>query len=197
LTLNNKKIIKFSINLFLYSVLILLFCNSVCFAAETLSEGEKLYYSIMLWVNFGILVFLFIKFAKKPLMNFLRGQGDQISEQLQAIEADVKKAKSLLDEESTKLRSIDGNLEKITENILAVGAREKDSIIEKAKNLADKMVEDAKKEATFKIEAAKKRFSEEMLDLAVSITIEKIKNNLTDEDDENLVLSFSSGLNAE
>ena len=70
-------------------------------------------------------------------------------------------------------------------------------IIEKAKKAADKMVEDAKKETVYKMEAAKKSFSEEMLDLAVSLAVTKLRADMTSEDDENLVLSFSSGLSAE
>ena len=71
-------------------------------------------------------------------------------------------------------------------------------MIEAARKQAiDRMVEDAKKEAAFKMEAAKKGFSEDMLELAVSITIEKIRNNISAKDDENLITSFSSGLKTE
>lgn len=191
-----KNILKYS-QLFFYSMLIVLIASTSCFAAEEVSEGRKLYNLIMLFVNFGILVFFFIKFAKKPLMNFLRGEGDKISEQLQNIESDVKDAASRMEEESTNLKNIDGNLENLTQNIINAGSREKDNIIEKARNLADKMVEDAKKEAAFKMEAAKKRFSEEMLEVAVKITAESIKKNITKEDDESLVAAFSSGLSSD
>lgn len=187
--------------LFSCLILILLITCETCFAGEEISEGRKLYNSIMLWVNLGLMIlwirFLLKKFLNKSIVDILRGEGDRISEKLQEIESDLKVARSRMEEEADKLKSIDDSLEEITENILALGKREKNSIIEKARTVADKMVEDAKKEAAFKMEAAKKRFSEEMLELAVSITIEKIKNNLTEEDDENLVISFSSGLNAE
>lgn len=180
-----------------YFAAVLIVFNIVFFTAEESSEIMERYYSLMLWVNFGVLAFLYMKFANKPLKKFLKGQGDQISEQLKAIEADVNKARSILDEESNKLENINENIEKITENILAVGKREKENIIEKAKYLANRMVEDAKKEAAFNLEAAKKGFSEDMLELAVSITIEKIRKNISAKDDENLIESFSTGLNTE
>lgn len=180
-----------------YFAAVLFVVNIVFFTAEDFSEGTELYYALMLWVSFGVLAFLYMKLANKPLKKFLKGQGDVISEQLNAIEDDVKKARSILDEESSKLKDIDDKIEEITKNILAVGKREKENIIEKAKFLADKMVEDAKSEAAFKMEIAKKRFSEDMLELAVSLAIEKMRADLTSEDDENLVLSFSSGLSDE
>ena len=130
-------------------------------------------------------------------MNFLRGEGDKISEQIKKIEADVNEARSRMEEESDKLKNIDGSLETITKNIITAGSREKDSIIEKAKTVADKMVEGAKKEAAFKMEAAKKRFSEEMLEAAIKITSESIKQNITKEDDEKLIVAFSSDLDSE
>ncbi len=157
-------------------------------------EREELWNEIMLFVNFGVLVFLYIRFAQKPLKNFLKGEGDKISEQLQTIEADVQEARSSMEAESERLKNLDDNLSNITESIIAAGAREKESIIERAQAVADKMVSDAKKEAEFKMLAAKKRFSEEMLDAAIKITAESIKKNITIEDDEKLVTAFSSDL---
>ena len=51
------------------------------FGAEGISTGRKIWDNVMLFLNFGILVFLFIKFARKPLMNFLRGERTKIAEE--------------------------------------------------------------------------------------------------------------------
>ena len=171
-------------------IIIALVMAKIFFAREVWDE-------IMLFFNFGIIVFLFIRFASKPMMNFLRGEGDKISERIREIESDVKKARSILEEESAKLEGVDDRVKSMRDKIINLGQKEKDKIIEKAKKAADKMVEDAKKETAFKMEAAKKRFSEEMLDLAVSLALEKLRTDITSEDDENLVLSFSSGLSDE
>ena len=159
--------------------------------------SREVWDEIMLFFNFGIIVYLFVKFAMKPMMSFLRGEGDRISERIREIEAEVKKARSILEEESAKLEGIDERVNSMRDKIINVGKKEKDKIIEKAKKAADKMVEDAKKETVYKMEAAKKSFSEEMLDLAVSLAVTKLRADMTSEDDENLVLSFSSGLSAE
>ena len=179
-----------------YLVILAIVFFIVQYAAEA-GEREKLWTEIMLYVNFGVLVFLFLRFARKPLINFLRGEGQKIGEQIQKIEADVKEAKSKMEAESERLKNIDVNLTSVTESIIAAGAREKESIIERAQTLADKMVSDAKKESEFKMLAAKKRFSEEMLEAAIEITAESIKNNITKEDDDKLVNAFSSSLDSE
>lgn len=197
---NSINIPKYS-QLFLYSVLILLVSSSACFAAEEISDGKKLYASIMTWVNVGIMIiwlrFVIKKLTNKTVLDIIRGEGDKISEQLLAVEADLKDARSRMEEESEKLKKIDGDLENITRNIIAAGSREKENIIKKARALGEKMVEDARKEAEFKMEAARKRFSEEMLEMAVQITVENIKKNITGEDDKNLITAFSSRLNSE
>ncbi|MBN2419630.1 MAG: hypothetical protein JXL81_09620 [Deltaproteobacteria bacterium] len=157
---------------------------------------EKLWNDIMLFVNFGVLVFLFIRFAKNPLINFLKGQGDRISEQLKSVESDVLEARSRMEAESDRIKDLDENLVNITKSIIAAGAREKESIIKRAQDVADKMISDAKKEAEFKMLSAKKRFSEEMLEAAVKITADKISQSITGEDDDNLIDSFASDLSS-
>ena len=182
---------------FLCYLAIILVVFLIVFYAAPAGEREELWSQIMLFVNFGILVFLYVRFANKPLVKLLRNQGGKIGEKLKSVEADVKEARSRMEEEAKKLKNIDNNLAAISENIIAAGNREKENVIERAQTLADKMISDAKKEAEFKLLAAKKRFSEEMLDAAIRITTENIKQNITREDDEKLINEFSSGLDGE
>lgn len=176
-----------------YLVIVGIAFNIVVFKAEG-GELKKLWSESMVFVNFAGLVFLFLRFAKKPLVNYLKGEGDKIGEQLQSIEADVKDAKARMEAEAEKIKDLDDNLAGITESIIAAGAREKESIIERAQAIADKMVSDAKKEADFKMLTARKRFSEEMLEAAINITADNIKLHITKEDDEKLVDEFTTDM---
>lgn len=194
----NKNIKSMMLKYFLcYLVILLIVYSIVYFVAEAGEPRKNLWNEIMVWINFGILAFFYGRFAHKPLVNFLRGEGNRISEKLQAIEADVNNAISRMEAESDKLKNIDDNLAGITESIIAAGNREKENVIEKAKAVADNMIESAKKEAAFKMEAAKKRFSEEMLEAAIKITADSIRQNITKEDDEKLIVAFSSDLGSE
>ena len=170
---------------------------SDAFAAEGTGAGRKLWDSIMLFVNFGILVFLFIKFARKPLMDFLYGERKKIAARLNEMEKQVKEAKALMETEAEKLKSIDIRISEIRERVISLGQKEKDSIIEKAQTTAKQMIEDAKNETEYKLEAAKKRFGEEMLEIAVSIAKENLKKSITSEEDERIINTFSDDLSAE
>ncbi|MBN1851042.1 MAG: ATP synthase F0 subunit B [Deltaproteobacteria bacterium] len=167
---------------------------SDAFAVEQISEGRKLWNNIMLWVNFGILVFLFIKFAKNPLMDFLHSEQNKISETLSSVEEKVKSARVLMDAEADKLKDIDQSLQQIKDDIIELGRIEKDKIVESAKQTADQMIEDAKKQSEYRLESAKKRFSMEMLNEAISIAVEKLRNNITQEDNEKIIDRFTSKL---
>ncbi len=175
---------------------IVLFCSDAL-AVESVSKGRRLWNNIMIWVNFGILVFLFIKFAKKPLMGFLHGERDKIERKIGVIEDQVREARSLMEKEADNLKDMNRRIDEIREHILEIGQREKNKIIEKAEATASQMIEGAKKEADYKLEKAKKRFGEEMLETAVSIAVDRLKQGISPEDNEEIIDGFSTVLRAE
>ncbi|MFC1533398.1 hypothetical protein ACFL7M_08560 [Thermodesulfobacteriota bacterium] len=189
----NRGLLMVFIILVAISAMILLSVDA--FAIEEAGKGRKIWDSIMLLVNFGILVFFFIKFARKPLMKFLYGEREKIENSLNSVDEKIKKARELMDVEADKLKNIDEHMEKIRNEIIELGQKERSRIIEKAKNNANMMIEDAQKEAQYKFELAKKRFSEEMLDIAVSIATKELKKGISQEDNEKIVDQFSIGLN--
>jgi F-type H+-transporting ATPase subunit b len=163
-------------------------------AVESSGHSRHLYDTIMLFVNFGVLVILFIKYARAPLMNFLYSERDKIKVNIDNLEGQIKNARLLMDAESAKLENIDEHLNKIKESILEVGNRQKNKIIDRARVNADRMIEDAEKESQFLIEMAKKRFTQEMLDLAVTISLERITKEMSAEDNDRVIERFASSL---
>ena len=189
---------KRCLNMFLLTlcaITSLVLFSSDAFAVGAASKGRTIWDNIMLWINFGILVFFFIKFGKRPLMNFLRGERQTIKDGIDAVEEKVKKARTLMEARADKLKNIDKRIKKVRQGIIELGQKERERIIEKAKITASKMIEDSKKEAQYKLEMAKKRFSEEMLDMAVSIAVEGLKKEISQDDNERIVDQFASGLN--
>ena len=166
------------------------------FAAQKTSEGRKLYNTIMLFVNFGILAFLFIKYARKPLVNFLKGESSKIAEDLDSIDEQLKKARSALSIEEEKFSGTEQRMRKIREDIIELGHSEKEKIIENAKQTADKMIEDTKRKSEYKLEEAKKMLGTEVMDIAISVAKEKIQKEISPEDDEALFNQFLSNLDS-
>ena len=61
-------------------------------AAEGSGGWRPIYDEVLLWLNFGILVFVFIKYGRAPLMNFLRGRKEKIAREIERIEEKKKQA---------------------------------------------------------------------------------------------------------
>jgi F0F1-type ATP synthase membrane subunit b/b' len=56
------------------------------------------------------------------------------------------------------------------------------------------MIEDAKQYAGYRMARAKKKFSDEMVDLAIEIVKERLIENISDEDEQKLTTQFISNL---
>lgn len=158
------------------------------------SSGRRLWNNLMLWVNFGILAFFFMKYAKKPLLDYLRSVRQKIEENLNTINHDVQMAKSSMEAEHEKLQGIEDHLEEIKARITEIGRTEKERIIESGKATAQEMIENAKAYANYKLTLAKKKISDEMVDTAVSMAAERLKKGISQEDSDQLVAKFFKDL---
>jgi F-type H+-transporting ATPase subunit b len=181
---------------------LLLFCALIfsllysydALAAEGLTPSRRLWDNIMLVVNFLILVFLFIKYARKPLMDYLRGERSKLEENLNAIDGRLNEVKSGIEEESEKLKGIDKQIKEIQDRVMEMASREKNEIIEEAKIAAQKMIQDAKVYADYRVAKARKALSDEMVDIALSMAEERLVKAISQEDSERLTEQFIRNL---
>jgi F-type H+-transporting ATPase subunit b len=175
-------------------LLIILFCVaaylSFPFAVKIFTSDRKLYDSIMLWVNFGVLVVVFIKFARKPLMDALHSVREKIKKNLDAIKKQFDDTKSDVDGEQAKLDNIEQYLEEVQKHIIEMGKKERARIIEQARITAEKMIADAEAHAAYQMAKAKKELSDEMVDIAISMVEKKLKKEITQEDNASFVDQF-------
>lgn len=169
------------------------FCTDAL-AAEKISPGRRLWDNIMLWVNFGILVFFFLKYARKPLMDYLRGIQDKTKKEIDTIEKQVKDAELRMKAESAKIDEIEAHIEKIRQSIIEMGQREKEKIIEQAQITAKKMIEDANAYSGYRLAKARKELFDEMVDMAVSMVKERLEKGISEQDNEKLINQFIADL---
>lgn len=164
------------------------------FADAGTGSGRRLWNNIMLWVNFGILAFLFMKYARKPLLDYLRSVRRKIEENLNTINREVQVARSSMEGENRKLKEIEEHLEEIKARITEIGRAEKERIIESGKVTAQEMIENAKAYANYKLSLAKKKISDELVDTAVSMASERLAKVISQEDSDKLVAKFFTDL---
>jgi F-type H+-transporting ATPase subunit b len=175
---------------------VLLLDGSFAFAQEAMSSGRKVWNNIMLLLNFGILVFVFVKYARKPLVTFLKNMCLKIEESLNTANHQLREAQARFDVEKAKLDAIEEHLKTIQERILQIAQAEKDSIIEHGKVSAERMIENAGSYANYRISLAQKALSDELVEMAVSMAQEKLARGVSEQDDARLVENFLAGLEA-
>jgi F-type H+-transporting ATPase subunit b len=159
-------------------------------ASEGPTAGRKIWDNIMLWVNFGILVFFFFRYAKKPLTNLLRAKRSEIEKDLNQIESQHSEVKALRDNESERLSGLENRLDEIKSVIIDMGTKEREQIIADAHAAAEKMIRSAKAYADYRLALARKALSDELADLAISLVEKKINNVITEDDEDRLLNQF-------
>ena len=174
------------------AVVILVFAAAPASASS--GEWRPVYDEVMLWVNFFILAFIIVKYGRKPLMNFLNGQKDEIADQIHrlqkeknALEAKIKKATAMIEDSSIRF-------EEIKTRIIADGERTKQEIIENAKAQSKNIIEAEKLKASTQIVQAKTRFISELVDQASALALSKLPTEVTAADQEKLQQLFISNI---
>ncbi|MEJ2724454.1 MAG: ATP synthase F0 subunit B [Deltaproteobacteria bacterium] len=177
-------------------MLYILIGSQEALADTGISSGRRIWNNIMLWVNFGILAFLFVKYAKKPLMGYLRSVKQKVEENLNTINREVQTAKTSMEAENRKLQEIEEHLEEIKARITEIGQAERERIVESGRTMAQEMIENAKAYANYRLSRAKKKISDELVDNAVSMAAETLRKGISQEDSDKLVAKFFTDLEA-
>lgn len=160
------------------------------FAAEAGQDWRPIYDIVLKWVNLAILVFLIVKFLKKPLMDFLRGQKEDLAAEIGALEDKKEAFERNLEETQRKVEEGDAHIQKIKENILDQGKREKNKIIEDAKTQSALMIEESKRKVDFQIYQAREKFRSELVDAAVNLATQKLPQMITEDDHEKFIQKY-------
>jgi F-type H+-transporting ATPase subunit b len=166
-------------------------------AAESSGSWRFIYDEVLLWINFLIIVFVFIKYGKTPLMNFLRGQKDKIARELEKIEHKKKEAIDKIDEARITLEESQERFAVLKERIVNQGEKKKQEIIKEAHHLSEVMIEDAKRKIEYQILQARNTIRAQMLNAAIDLAMGRLPREITDEDNEKFIDQYIASAMAE
>jgi len=156
-------------------------------ASDAKGGWRPTYDIVMLWVNFGILVFLLVKFLRKPLKEFFRNKKEEAEREIKRAEQEKEKALEQVQEAQKMLQESNVRLAKIKARIVRQGEVKKEQILEEAKTQSKLMISDARKKIDHQIVTAKKKFKSEMVDEAMVLVLEKLPVEITREDNQKYV----------
>jgi F-type H+-transporting ATPase subunit b len=186
---NIKKTIRFCYG-FIAGVVSFHFMGLEALSAETSGGWRPMYDEILLWFNFGILVFIFIRYAKTPLMNFLRGRKEKLKQEIESLEEEKGKAADKIKEIYEVLDESEDRFVAIKTRILEQGEKKKQTIIAAAQNQSKMMIEDANRRIQYYFVQAKDKLKAELIDAAIDMALERLPQEISDADNEKFVNEY-------
>jgi len=171
----------------LFVFLAILSAPTAVLAAESSGEWRPTYDLIMMWLNFGILVFLLVKFTKTPIANFFKGQKEEVERDLHEAEEKHQVAQSKLAEAQKLLDESDERLRRLKERILKQGEYKKHEIINSAMEESRALLEETRKRVDNQIVLAKNKFKSELIDAAIAEAMTKLPSHITEDDDQIMI----------
>jgi F-type H+-transporting ATPase subunit b len=183
-------------------VMIWLFCGILlltatdALAAESSNGWRPTYDLVMRWLNFGILILLFFKYARKPLSAFLNGKSRQIKVSIKRVEEEKDVLKTRIQELLNERKEGRKHLEQIRDRFIAQGERKKQKIIDDAKKESRLLLESAQRKVAHEMASARDRLKIEMVDQAIELAMQKLPQLMTDEDTQQSLKTYLDGIHS-
>ncbi|MCP3953758.1 MAG: hypothetical protein GY697_16295 [Desulfobacterales bacterium] len=165
-------------------------------AAET-ATWRPTYDLVMRWLNFFILVFVIVKFGRRPLANFLKGKQQEIGTEIERIQ---KEKEEILQAAAAARQQLDKSarrLEQLKQRIIDRGEKKKLEILAEARQESRHIMESTRHKVAGTVLQAKNKIREEMIDIATAIALEKLPAEITAQDNEKLFEQFLTSANRE
>jgi len=176
--------------------LVLLATATEALGAEAVVNWRPTYDSVMRWLNFGILIVLFFKYARKPLVSFLNGKSSQIEENIKMIEAEKEAINIRINELQKERKEGREQLHQIRDRVVFQGKLKKQKIIDDAKNESQLLLESAKQKIGHEIRSAREKLQAEMIDRSIELSMQKLPQLMTDQDTQNSLKIYLDGIHA-
>ena len=171
----------------LAGLMFLLCCVANAWAADGYQFTRESYDLMMRWLNFIILATLIIKYARRPIANFLSEKKKEVATSIENLEARKKAVQEKLKEGRRQLTASEERLASIKERIIAEGENRKAQIIADSQKESRIMLETAQLRISHQIRETQARLKSELIDSATQMTIAKLPGILTAADHERLI----------
>jgi F-type H+-transporting ATPase subunit b len=159
---------------------------SIAFAAEEAGGGIWEDYRWKL-LNFAILVFVLVWFARKPLKDYLKKRTEVIEKTLKEATEAKELAQKALSEVEERLKLKDKEIEDILSRSKGSAETEKDLLIKQGEQMREKILEQAKNNIEYELRLAKESIKAEAAGIALELAEKKLKDKLTKEEQIRLI----------
>ena len=141
-------------------------------------------------LNFSILVFILVKFLRKPITEALKGRTESIRAAFEELEAKRAGAERKYAEYEGKLSTMDEQAKRILKSFTEQGESEKEKIIAQAHEAAERIKAQAEFYVQQELAKAKTELQTEVADMAVKMAEDLIRKNLNEQDHHRLISEY-------
>ena len=188
----NKRIICYMIIVLWLAIFI--YSGNNAYASEGSDGWRSTYDTGMMIFNFFILVFLFIKFAKNPLKDFLENRKLEIAREIRRIEDEKKEWLKKIKSTKKDLDESEVRFEKIKQRMIDQGEKKKMELIDSAKKQSEAMIDKARQKIENDIVRAKNTLRSELIDAAMDIAEKKLPNEINEKDKDKFIGQYLSSI---
>jgi F-type H+-transporting ATPase subunit b len=177
-------------------VLLIMMTSADAVAAEGSGDWRSTYDTIMMWINFGILAFVIVKFGREPMKDFLSGRKAELAREIGEIEEKKKEVTARINDTYRILDQSDARFAELKKKIVQQGEKKKQEIIEDAQEQSRLILQTTKQKIESRIVQAKATFRAELIDAATEIALERLPKEITEEDDRNMIEQYLAAATA-
>jgi F-type H+-transporting ATPase subunit b len=183
----NKQVVLFGCYLITIISALSMF-GTEALAAENTKTWRTTFDLVMRWLNFAIITFVIVKFAKKPLKDFLLSKKEEINRNIKKYEQQKEKAEEKLKATSKALEDSMTRFEKLKRRIIQEGEKKKEQIIENQESII--LIESAKHKIENQILEAKNVIRAELIESAIALAEARLPEVITAKDQQTLIANF-------
>jgi F-type H+-transporting ATPase subunit b len=185
----NNHIAIFGCYLIAVFTVVLLFSTDAL-AAETTNNWRSTFDLVMRWVNFVIIVFVLVKFGRKPIKDFLSNRRESIGRQIKEYEQQKEAAAEKIEEANQMLKDSMTRFERIKTRIIEDGEKKKQQIIEDARQESMILLQGTRQKIENQIVEARNLIRSELIDSAIELAEKRLPAEITAADEQKLIDHF-------
>jgi len=159
-------------------------------------QGRKIWDIVWRFINFFILVFVIVKYGRKPLMGFINQHSAEAKETLDHHNALLAETEKEYQATLERLSHIENLIEEVKEYMRQDAERAQKRILEDAQQTAALMLTDAKEHAGNMLQNAQQQVKRELVEMAVREAEKRIRQQIQPEDQEKLIRDYVANLAA-
>lgn len=160
------------------------------------SEGRKIWDSVWRIINFGILAFLIVRYARRPLMDFLKKHGRDIGDRLDRSKTLLAEAELAYQEAEARMADMQRMISEVQEYIQQEAQRTRQRILEEAEIGSAHLLADAREKAQNEVRKSWDKVKVELVESAMEEAERIIRQSIGKEDEDRLMQEYMSGITA-